>query len=101
MREGGTWVGEGTRVETSRPSLALRVPSVPTKAPSPGVAPPKPPPPSPAARERVKGSHVLDDRVPELRALQFRCSLHHPVEVVRHRLGGDRSVHPLDDQVAA
>ena len=48
--------------------------------------------------------HVLDDRIPKLRALQLLhrgipLGLHQPLEVVRHRLGPDRAVHALDDQV--
>src|SRR5262249_45836007 len=43
--------------------------------------------------------HVVDDGVPEFRCLQFGCAVHQPREVVRHALGGDRAVHPLDDEI--
>lgn len=44
-------------------------------------------------------SHVLDDVIPELRALAQGRSFHQPLEVVGDGLGLDRALEALDDQV--
>src|SRR5574337_2232622 len=48
--------------------------------------------------------HVIDDVLTELGALDFLHAglaflLHQAREVVGHLLGGDRAIHPVDDQV--
>ena len=42
-----------------------------------------------------RASEVLDDRRAELGALELRRALHHPVEIVCNRLGGNRAVKAL------
>src|ERR1035437_5069479 len=44
-------------------------------------------------------AHVPDDRVSEAAALYFRGAFHLAREVVGDRLGGDRPVHALEDEV--
>src|SRR5579872_2971854 len=44
-------------------------------------------------------SHLRNHRVGKLAALHFLGPVHQPGEIIGHRLGADRSIHPLDDQV--
>src|ERR1051325_877682 len=73
------------------------------------VAPTLPAPPTtvtfrfiPSPSKRVENSstlHMIDDGVPELRGLQLFRAVHQPREIVRDRLGANRAVHPLHDEV--
>src|SRR5262245_47207593 len=55
---------------------------------------------SPKRSAEAVALHVVDDRVGELRRLQFRGAIHQARKIVRYALGGNRPVHAFDNQVS-